>query len=345
MRGTISFGLASLLLGPVATPTARKTRPRWWAVSSPCPAEADFAVLAVSTGPVGAAAVDPADAQTIYLGGAEGLFRSIDGGNDWALLSRELRYPHLLLVDPADPLCLYAACRDTSSFLPRPAVYRSDDGGRSWKRLTRGLGEERIFALTSDPCRRGALYAGSWAGRVYQTEDWGEHWQPISAGAVRSGVTGAPSTVGQLLVSPTDGTIYALETYGGTYKSTDGGRTWGQIHRDGGCLAVDAAQGDLYLAGRRLQRSGDGGQTWADLSAGLPFNAGTGSYAAYWVAVNPDPLVLYTRYHRSVDGGVTWTALEAPASFVPRLLLPGARPAVYGSVNGQAARYREVARG
>jgi hypothetical protein len=157
----------------------------------------------------------------------------------------------------------------------------------------------------------------------------------------RSPLVSAPSTVGQLLVSPVDGTLYALETYGGTCQSTDGGTTWRQVNRDSGWLAVDAARGDLYLAGRRLHCSRDGGRTWADLSAGLPYNAGLGSYAIYWIAVNPDPRVLYTRYHRSTDGGSTWAALETPAAFVPRLLLPGPRPAVYGSVNGQVARYQE----
>jgi len=343
MRSTIPYRLALLLLGLAGLdPHAAQTRSDWWAVSPRplWPAKGEFSVLSLPTGPIGAAAVDPADTRVLYLGGAEGLFRSLNGGDTWDLLSRELRYPHVLLVDPADRLCLYAARRDVHSFLPMPAVYRSDDGGYSWQRLVRGLGEERIFSLALDPFHKGTLYAGSWAGRIYKTQDHGAHWRPLSAGVVRLGPAAVPATVGQLLVSPVDGSVYALQTYGGTAKSTNGGVTWEQIHEDGSWLAVDAARGDLYLAGRRLQRSDDGGQTWADLSVGLPFNAGTGSYAVYWVAVNPDPLVLYTRYHCSTDGGITWIALETPATFIPRLLLPGARPAVYGSVNGQTARYR-----
>jgi hypothetical protein len=346
------LGLASLLLGAAGlVPGTGKPRPAWWSASPfpTRPEEPDFAVLAAPTGPVGAAAATPDDAvpgaaSTVYLGGAEGLFGSTDEGATWDLRSRELRYPHILLVDPADPARLYAARRDLISFLPMPAVYRSDDGGYTWKRLLNGLGEERVFALALDPFHRDTLYAGSWAGRVYKTEDGGEHWQALPSGAVRPCPACTPSTVGQLLVSPVDGALYALEAYGGTFQSTDGGGTWQQIHLDGGWLAVDPVRGDLYLAGRRLQHSRDGGRTWTNLSAGLPFNAGTGSYAAYWVAVNPAPLVLYTRYHRSSDGGNRWEPLETPATFVPRLLLPGARPAVYGSVNGQAARYQEGGR-
>jgi photosystem II stability/assembly factor-like uncharacterized protein len=348
MRYTFSFGLALLLLGTaVFAPGTGRTRPAWWVTTAApfWPDESNLAVLAVPTGPVGAVALDPGDALTIYLGGAEGLFRSTDGGETWDLLSHDLRYPHILLVDPAERSRLYAARRDFTSFLPMPAVYRSDDGGYTWKRLVNGLGEERIFALAADPFRRGTLYAGSWAGRVYKTQDRGEHWQPLAAGVVRPCPACAPSTVSQLLVSPVDGTLYALETYGGTYRSADGGETWAQINGDSGWLAVDPGRGDLYLAGRRLQHSTDSGTSWTDLSAGLPFNAGTGTYATYWIAVNPVPLVLFTRYHRSTDGGATWQSLETPASFVPRLLLPGVRPAIYGSVNGQAARYEEPAPG
>jgi photosystem II stability/assembly factor-like uncharacterized protein len=344
MRYSVSLSLVSVLLGAVLfIPSVGRARPLREAASpsSAWPQEADFAVLGVPTGPVGAVALAGVDPPAIYLGGAEGLFCSSDGGDTWDLVSRELRYPHVLLVDPADSSRLYAARRDYASFLPLPAVYRSDDHGHTWKQLVAGLGEERIFALAADPLHRGVLYAGSWAGRIYKTTDGGEHWLPIPAGAVRPCPACAPSTVGQLLVSPVDGAVYALETYGGTFRSGDGGTKWEQVNGDSGWLAVDTERGDLYLAGRRLQRSTDGGKTWADLSAGLPFNPTTGAYAAYWVAVNPSPLVLYTRYHRSTDAGVTWEPLGTPAYFVPRLLLPGDRPAVYGSVNGQAARYLE----
>ncbi len=345
MRGTVLVSLALLLLGAIVlAPPEGKTRPLWWSTALAAEGEggAAFTVLAVPTGPVGAVAAAPQDALTLYLGGAEGLFRSTDGGETWDCLSQELRYPHVLLVDPAAPARLYAARRDLASFLPLPGVYRSDDGGYTWKRQLNGLGEERIFSLALDPRHPGTLYAGSWAGRIYRTADGGERWQPVPSGVLRPCPTCSPSTVGQLLVDPRDGALYALETQGGTFRSTDGGKSWTQINADSGWLALDAQRGDLYLAGRRLQRSTDGGKSWADLSAGLPFSPATGSYIAFWVGVNPSPLVLYTRYHRSTDGGATWEPLEVPASFVPRLLLPAESPAIYGSVNGQAGRYRET---
>jgi photosystem II stability/assembly factor-like uncharacterized protein len=345
MRYATALGLLPLFGGSVVcAPASAGRRARWWTIPlvGGTAEEAGFAILGVATGPVGAVAADPHDPQTIYLGGNAGLFQSSDGGETWALLSQELRYPHILLVDPCDPARLYAARRDLASFLPLPSVYRSDNGGVTWKTLSSGLGQERIFALAIDARRPGTLYAGSWAGRVYKSVDAGQRWALSSAEPVRAGPQCAAGTVGQLLVNPLDGTLYALEAYAGAFRSSDGGATWTQVNVDSGWLAVDARRGDLYLAGRRLQRSTDGGQSWQDIGRGLPYDPQRGAYAAYWIGVNPEPLALYTRYHRSTDGGVTWEPLESPSSFVPRLLLAGNGPVIYGSVNGQAGRYQEA---
>ena len=348
MKRTLLPGLSFLLWGLVTLTRGKGETPTlWWtaALVGNQAREAEFALLGVPTGPVGAIAVALQDPLTLYLGGAEGLFHSSDGGETWALLSQELRYPHTLLVDPDNPPCLYAARRDLASFLALPGVYRSNDGGATWQERSAGLGEERIFALAPDPHRAGALYAGSWAGRVYKTVDGAEHWTLASPEPVQPRPQRAAGTIGQLLVSPLDGALYALEAYTGTFRSTDGGATWVQISDDGGWLAIDPLRGDLYLAGRRLQRSTDGGATWKNLSRGLPYDPRTGAYTTAWIGVNPQPLTLYTRFHRSTDGGATWQRLEAPTSFVPRLLQPGERPVIYGSVNGRAGRYLEASRG
>jgi photosystem II stability/assembly factor-like uncharacterized protein len=293
---------------------------------------------------VGAVAVDPHDPARLYLGGADGLFYSDDAGRNWSLLSQELGYPHLLLVDPYDPTRLYAARRDLNTFLPIPGVYRSTDAGVSWQCLAEGLDETPIFSLVTDPMNRGILYAGSWAGRVYKSIDGGEHWAP-SSGSPRACPQCAAGTVGQLLVHPLDGDLYALVDHSGTFRSTDGGESWSRINDDGGQMAIDPQRGHLYLAGRRLWCSVDNGATWQDLSAGLPFDSRTGVYALSWIAVNPDPLVLYTRHHRSIDGGESWGELPTPAAFVPRLLVPGAQPILYGSLAGEGGRYEEVVPG
>lgn len=347
MRRLLPCTLAMLLLGTVMlTRQKGEAATRWWlafrAAQQQLLEQPQFSVLPLATGPVGSLAVDPHDPHSLYLGGTEGLFFSTDGGAHWSLLSRELRYPHVLLVDPHDPNRLYAALRDFATFLPRPGVYRSSNGGLTWERLTDGLGEERVFSLALDPLQRDTLYVGGWAGRIYRSLDGGAHWERVSAQPMRACPRCAPGTVGQLLVSPVDGALYAVGDYSGTFRSTDGGTSWTLLNGDSGQVAVDPLRGDLYLAGRRLQRSSDGGQSWEDLSAGLPYDPRAGTYATFWIAVHSDPLVLYTRYYRSLDGGTTWERLQTPLTFIPRMLLPGVQPSIYGSVSGQAGRYDDV---
>ncbi len=342
MKGGVFFGLV-LLLGLLMPLWGSSWG--WTTVARARFPNGPIGVLEIASGPVGAVAVDPHDGRRLYLGGAEGLFHSTDGGRNWSLWSRQLLYPHILLVDPFDPTRLYAARRDLASFLPMPGVYCSDDGGQTWKRFTAGLAEERIFALAVDPGRRDVLYAGSRMGRVYRSVDGGEHWSPASPEPLRRCPTSISPPVGHLLVHPLDGALYAsLSPDGGTFRSTDGGKTGEMVHGDGGYLAVDALRGDLYLAGRRLQRSTDGGRTWEDLSAGLPYDPRRGLFLSGWIAVEPAGGRLYTRYHRSTDGGKTWERLGWKAGFVPRLLVAGPVPTLYGSFNGRAGCYRDTAR-
>lgn len=334
MHRTLALG-AMLLPGVLVRGWKGSLSPWWPLVPAASDGEAHFEVLAVPTGPIGGIAVDPRRPMTVYLGGSTGLFRSTDGGATWSVLSLELPYPHILLADSHAPALLYAVRRDPISLLPLPGIYRSMDGGKTWQ--VRLVDTERISALAVDPCRRDTLYAGSWAGRLYRSSDGGERWTPCAPLPLHDH---APATVEQLLVNPLDGALYALPAGGGIFRSPDGGATWQQIYGDPGRLAIDPQRGDLYLAGRRLWRSGDDGKTWADLGPGPPGNH-RGSGAAYWIAVNPQPLLLYTHRHRSDDGGHSWESLEIPPGFMPRLLLPGNRPILYGSLNGQAGRYLE----
>jgi photosystem II stability/assembly factor-like uncharacterized protein len=190
------------------------------------------------------------------------------------------------------------------------------------------------------------LYAGSREGLILKSTDAGETWTP--AGDERPALEGIPPrTVTGLLVHPRSGTLYAVEEQMGTFKSADGGRTWAAVHRGSGYLTVDAESGALYLAGRALWRSRDGGETWQDISGDLPIHQRTLSRLLTWVGVGSDPAVLYVqRYHlqvfRSTDGGETWTSLGTQVRFVPREIQAGPNAVLYGSSEGTLARYVEA---
>ena len=50
-------------------------------------------------------AVDPHDSGTVYLGGADGLFKSTDGGANWALTSLE-GWATAVAINPLNPSAL-----------------------------------------------------------------------------------------------------------------------------------------------------------------------------------------------------------------------------------------------
>src|SRR5205085_1278849 len=76
---------------------------------------------------VRALAVHPDNPRVLYLGSEHGLFRSLDGADNWEEVSPSLRGRQVwsILVHPADPdLIVVGTC---------PAgIFRSADGGRTW---------------------------------------------------------------------------------------------------------------------------------------------------------------------------------------------------------------------
>lgn len=329
---------------PPATGTAVSAqRPATASTSLSIPPEVGGLSIDRASGVAGvlSIAVDPQDPTIVYAGAANGLFRSTDGGDSWQLLSEELRYPHTLLVDPHDPHILYAGC--VGDYTVEPGIYRSTDGGASWQLEENGLAQVPVTSLASDPTTPGTLYVGSRQGQFYQSVDGGETATLATQQPLGGPIAGA---IRWLLVDPGTGALYARTAQARTFRSDDGGSTWTRLRGDVGPLALNEATGALYSGGVRLQRSTDGGAHWAFIDAGLPYDTRHGTYGIEWIAVNPDPAIVYvqTRAYtlfRSVDGGATWTPLEIPpyARFIARGLRTGPNPTIYGSVSGTLGWY------
>ena len=124
-----------------------------------------------------------------------------------------------------------------------------------------------------------------------------------------------PITILSLAVDPsTPATLYA-GTYGGTFKSTDGGAHWsginnGLVSNFVYTLAVDPGKPATLYAGTYMgvYKSTNGGDTWSPANDGM---------ADAWVfALAFDPNTSTTIYagtdegvYKTMDGGVHWTAV------------------------------------
>jgi len=257
-------------------------------------------------GRVSSLAVDPNDADRIWLGAAEGgVFRSEDGGATWAA----------------------AFADQTALSVGSIAAHPTDS--------------DVVYVGTGEEAGGGFSYDGE---GVLRTLDGGSTWTNLGLAEVRR--------IGRVAIDPADparifvaavGGLHHRDEHRGLYRSTDGGASWDKvlyIQDDTG--AVDVAidpqdpqrifaamwqrnRGDhqSYYGGAAsgIHRSTDGGDSWSQLTNGLPTGADVGRIG---LAIAPsDPQVVYAvvvktsgsldAIYRTSDGGTSWVKLATPA--------------------------------
>ena len=213
------------------------------------------------TGVLSKVAVDPANANIIYVGSMgypsqkgieKGFFRSIDGGQSWdkTLTIDDSTGIIDLVTDPVQPGRVFASGwtrirsnKISTSIGPGTCLYRSEDYGATWENLVNELPGDNHSRTSVDISADGTLFM-SYIG-VPQNIDC-------------SGYT---------------------ESLKGLFKSNDGGSTWDTISTDGfDGVPCDLFFGfgwyfevvkvnpenslDISLLGVDMYRTLDGGQTW-----------------------------------------------------------------------------------
>jgi photosystem II stability/assembly factor-like uncharacterized protein len=184
-------------------------------------------------------ALDPADSNTIYLGGYElgegggDLYKSVDGGSTW---TRSYYWEdsalYALVIDPGNRATLYAGTEE--------GVFQSVDGGASWSNIGLSMG---VSSLAVDPADPNTIYAdaGGYAGYLglFKSTNRGASWAPINNGL--ASVLDSRSTITAIAFAPANPTTVYLATSGsGVYKSLDGGANWEPLNR--GLTNLDVRQ-------------------------------------------------------------------------------------------------------
>src|SRR5437660_5811986 len=123
-------------------------------------AQANLAILNrwTTNGPDGgsvlALAIDRSNPATLYAGTYNGVFKSIDGGENWTS-SLTNASAQIVALAPSTPTTIYAA--------GSKGVYKSIDGGASWNAINNGLENQNgpiyILALTIDPSNSNIVFA------------------------------------------------------------------------------------------------------------------------------------------------------------------------------------------
>jgi photosystem II stability/assembly factor-like uncharacterized protein len=216
-------------------------------------------------------AVDPKDANTVYVGGNV-LLKSTDGGLHWQTISPDLTrndkakqqlsggpihydlsgaetYDTLLSIQvaPSNPQVIWTGSDDGVVSVTR-------DGGAHWSRVTppHAPAWSRAYQIDVSPSHAGTAYVAFDAHELgdnrpyaYATTDYGRSWRAIDGGLPKDG------SVMVVRADPNHPGVLAAGTMRGVWISRDGGRHWQQLKANLPTMPVfdlKFVRGDLVLA-------------------------------------------------------------------------------------------------
>lgn len=211
---------------------------------------------------VGAIAIDPHDARTVYIGTGEsfprntaqpgdGLWVSHDAAKSWKHLGFESGGSITrIAVDPRDSRILLVAVLG-NEFAPSPqrGIYRTQDGGKSWRRVVFVNETTGGSDVAFDPKNPNVAYAGTfdflrrpWNMRsggpgsgLYKSRDGGRTWTLLTDPKLANGLpTGPINRVGLSICAGDPRVVYAYlpVKHGMLYRTTDAGAHWSLQNAD-----------------------------------------------------------------------------------------------------------------
>jgi photosystem II stability/assembly factor-like uncharacterized protein len=118
--------------------------------------------------------INPDSSNCLYFTDGTEMYKSINRGDDWTLLSDSLLYCNILAIDPINTNIMYASGRG--------AVYKSINGGISWTEQTNGIFQDAFgFGLRVDNSNSDNLFLASDKG-FFKSTNSGADWLYSSNG-------------------------------------------------------------------------------------------------------------------------------------------------------------------
>ena len=260
---------------------------------------------AFMSGRIADIAIDPNDQSTWYVAvGSGGVWKTVNEGTTWeAVFENEDAYSiGCVTIDPNDSNTIWVGTGENISGRHvgyGAGVYRSLDAGKNWENM--GLpNSEHIGMIRVDPrdsnvvfvAAQGPLWSGGGDRGLYKSTDGGKNWRKVLGDGHGNNESDDRYTgVSEVHMDPRNPDVmYAV--------------TWQRFRNVAVLLNGGPATG--------IHKSEDGGETWRELTEGLPeeIMAKTG------LAISPqNPDVIYATIelanrtgsmYRSEDGGESW---------------------------------------
>lgn len=269
--------------------------------------------VAFSSVIVDSLAIDPKNADIIYVGTSWRPYKSTDGGKTWRLISKGMiddSDVFAIDIDPANPdHIVSSACS---------GIYESYNGGELWTKI-QGIPSQsrRTRAILRNPAKNGGVYAGTTEG----------FWMSANNGKTWSLTTQRELEINSIAVHPSEpNKIYIGTNNYGLMVSTDGGRNFSiqngnftsrfmhqivpDIERPGRYYATTS---NTATGGGFIFITDDDGQTWTPATKNLSVIRIV-PFAILQDKKAPDTLYIGTNVglYRSLDRGKSWNPITAP---------------------------------
>ena len=259
------------------------------------------------------------------LNGGYGIYKSLDGGENWTLMGLEkTRNIHRIIIDRDNPDIVYvAAIGSPWGEHTERGVFKTVDGGKTWKNILFVNNKTGAADLVVDENNPNKLIAAMWQHRrkpytfnsggegsgLYITFDGGENWtKKTKDDGLPEGDLGR---IGLAISKSNPKVVYALieAKKNGLYRSDDGGFKWKLINSNSSGrgstgignrpfyysdIFVDPInEHRLYTVFTYVNYSIDGGKSFKQLMPA--YNSDTGihpDHHAWWIhPENPDFMI------------------------------------------------------
>ncbi|MGD1854911.1 MAG: WD40/YVTN/BNR-like repeat-containing protein [Leptolyngbyaceae cyanobacterium] len=282
--------------------------------------------------------------KTVFLGGFNGLYKSVQSGQQW----REIETLARGSVVAMDVSPNYAEDSTLALTTYVGKILMSRDQGQTWELTMEGAEVPRLnnsfeptyqdprrffdIAFSPDYGEDGTLFTSGLWTKYLRSTNGGQSWSIHNLSSEARGLT--------LLVSPnfaTDKTMFVGNQAGIVFRSTDGGKTVKQIAKipwkrgnDSPSMAISpnfAEDRTLYTLGETgVYKSTDAGQSWQSTTENGPIDAAGNVH----VEISPDYaqdqtlfVSSYSGLFKTVDAGESWQLVAIADVAADRTFLEG----------------------